>query len=91
VGPVAEWGLTLLQARDNPAAILPALDHIRNRFLATGRKTDAAWVSLEVVMLLGDACRDGESIRLEEPRDAAADGRMSKELLEEIQERLRKV
>jgi tetratricopeptide (TPR) repeat protein len=108
----AEWGLTLLQAGDDPAAILPALDRIREQFLATGRKTDAAWVSLDVVMLLGDAGRDEESNRLaislveffarvglpaeamralEELRDAAAEGRMSKELLEEIQERLRKV
>jgi hypothetical protein len=35
-------GPDLLQAGDNPAPILPALDHIRDRFLATGRKTAAA-------------------------------------------------
>jgi hypothetical protein len=51
-------------AGDDPAAIIPALDRIRDRFLATGRKIDAAWVSLDVVMLLRDADRHEEAIRL---------------------------
>jgi tetratricopeptide (TPR) repeat protein len=60
----AEWGLTLMEAGDNPSAILPALDRIRDRFLATGRKADAAWVSLDVVILLGDDGRHDDAARL---------------------------
>jgi tetratricopeptide (TPR) repeat protein len=60
----AQWGFTLLEAGDDPAAIIPALDRIRDQFLATGRKIDAAWVSLDVVMLLRDAGRHEEASRL---------------------------
>jgi hypothetical protein len=57
-------GFTPLEAGDDPAAIIPALDRIRDRFLATARKIDAAWVSLDVVMLLRDADRHEEAIHL---------------------------
>ena len=108
----AEWGFTLLEAGDRPSDILPALDRIRDRLIATGRKADAAWVSLDVVMLLGDDGRHEDAARLaislletfsklglpaeamralEELRDAAAQGKMTPELLAEIQERLQKV
>jgi hypothetical protein len=40
----AEWDFTLLEAGDSPSAILPALDRIPDRFIATGREADAAWV-----------------------------------------------
>ena len=60
----AEWGFTLLEAGDDLGAIIPALDRIRDQFLATGRQIDAAWVSLDVVMLLRDADRHEEAIHL---------------------------
>ena len=62
-------------ARSAPRACSPAiggivhlprrqLDRIRDRLIATGRKADAAWVSLDVVMLLGDDGRHEEAARL---------------------------
>jgi hypothetical protein len=57
-----------------------------------GRDEESNRLAISLVEFFSRVGLPAEAMRaLEELRDAAAEGRMSKELLEEIQERLRKL
>lgn len=59
-----DWGLALLPAIDDPAAVRPVLDRFRDEFLASGRLAEAGWVSLDTLDALHIAGHKPEAHRL---------------------------